>query len=346
MSSVLAAIETILPKVTRHLTVKTAVYVGLLVLILLVPCLAPNEYILRIAVTIPLYVVFTLGQQLLTGFLGLLSLGHAAFYGIGAYASALLVLEFGTPWPLALLGGAVLACIFGIVLSLPCLRVGGDYLTLMTIGFGEITRIIFLRWIPVTQGPMGLPGIPPPQIGPFVFDTNTHYYYLYLCLAALAYFCTHRVINSQIGRTLTAIRDDEVAAAAMGINIAHYKILTFAVATFFAGMAGSMLAHFLQFIGPMNFTMDESLLTMQMAILGGLGSLPGTIIGVAILVSAPEFFRILTQYRLLLNGTLMLVLMIWRPQGLMGTLGASTARRITLHGILPSSWVKKPEEAE
>jgi branched-chain amino acid transport system permease protein len=342
--------ETALPKVAKCLesikgtTTKTVMYVGLIVLILLVPWLTPNDYVLRIVITILLYVVLALGQQLLTGFTGILSLGHAGFYGLGAYTSALLVLNFGVPWPLALLSAAVLACVFGVALGFPCLRVGGDYLTLMTIGFGEIARIVFLRWIPVTRGPMGLPNIPSPQIGPFVFDTNIHYYYLYLCLAAFTYFCIRRVVNSEIGRSLMAIRDDEIAAMTVGIDIARYKVMAFGISTFFAGMAGSMLAHFLRFIGPMNFTMDESLLMMQMVILGGLGSLPGTILGSAILVVTPEIFRVLTDYRQMLNGALMVVLMILRPQGLMGTLGASTALRISLGGIWPFS--KKREQAE
>jgi branched-chain amino acid transport system permease protein len=264
---------------------------------------------------------------LITGYAGMLTLGQAAFSGIGAYTSALLVMQLGVPWPVALLASGLLACILGILLGFPCLRVGSDYLTLMTIGFGEIFRVVALHWMKLTRGPMGLPGVPPPQIGSLVFNTNTELYYLYLVLAALCYFTMHRLVNSYVGRALSAIREDETAASSMGINLAFYKVLAFAFGTFWAGIAGSMLAHFLAFVGPMTFNMDESLLHMQMAILGGLGSMPGSILGAAILISVPQIFQSLYEYRMLLNGVLMVVLMIWRPQGILGVSASATATR-------------------
>jgi branched-chain amino acid transport system permease protein len=290
----------------------------------------PNEYVFRVVIAIVIDIPLALAQNLITGFVGMLTLGQAAFYGIGAYTSALLVMRLGLPWPLALLAAGGVACIFGVLVGFPCLRVGSDYLTLMTIGFGEIFKIVALNWMDLTRGPMGLPGVPAPQIGPFVFNTSVRYYYLYLFIAALCYLCMHRLTGSHIGRALIAIREDETAAAAMGVNLSYYKLLTFAFGTFWAGISGSMLAHFLNFVGPMTFTLDESLLHMQMAILGGLGSLPGSILGAAILVSLPQVFQDLYRYRMLINGGLMVGLMIWRPQGILGVSAAAGATRGTV----------------
>jgi len=296
-------------------------------ILLALPKFVPNEYVFRILIAVIIDIPLALAQNLITGFGGMLTLGQAAFYGIGAYTSALLVLRLGAPWPVAFLAAGLVACLFGILLGFPCLRVGSDYLTLMTIGFGEIFHIIALNWMDLTRGPMGLPGVPPPQIGPIVFNTSTRQYYLYLAIACCCYLFMHRLTHSHIGRALIAIREDETAAATMGINIAYYKVLAFAFGTLWAGFSGSMLAHFLAFVGPMTFTLNESLFHMQMAILGGLGSLPGSVLGAAILVSAPQIFQPLYQYRMLLNGALMVILMAWRPQGIMGTSAAAKSAR-------------------
>jgi branched-chain amino acid transport system permease protein len=291
-------------------------------ILIAVPEIVPNDYVFRIIISVVIDIPLALSQNLITGFAGMLSLGQAAFYGLGAYTSALLVMKLGVPWPFALLLAGAVACIFGILLSFPCLRVGSDYLTLMTIGFGQIFYIVALNWMPLTRGPMGLPGVPSPQIGPISFSSPNSIYYLYLFITAMCYLFMHNLTNSHIGRALIAIRDNEMAAAAMGINVSYYKVMTFAFGSLWAGISGSMLAHFLAFVGPMTFTLNESILHMQMAILGGLGSLPGSILGAAILVSVPQLFKPLYQYQVLLNGLLMVILLIWRPQGIMGKTAA------------------------
>jgi branched-chain amino acid transport system permease protein len=287
-------------------------------ILLLIPRFVPNDYVFRIIISVIIDIPLALSQNLITGFGGMLTLGQAAFYGIGAYTSALVVMKLGLPWPVALLAAGLVACMFGILLGFPCLRVGSDYLTLMTIGFGEIFHIVALNWMALTRGPMGLPGVPPPQVGSFVFNTPERVYFLYLAIALLCYLFMHRLTQSHVGRALISIREDETAAASMGINVAYYKVLAFAFGSLWAGISGSMLAHFLKFVGPMTFTINESLLHMQMAILGGLGSLPGSVLGAAILVSLPQIFQPLYEYRMLLNGMLMVILMAWRPQGIMG----------------------------
>ena len=298
--------------------------VGVLTL-LLVPFLVPNQYVFRIVIAVLIAAPLALAQNLITGFTGMLSVGQAAFYGIGAYTSSLLVLRLGVPWLLALLAAGVLACVLGILLGFPCLRVGSDYLTLMTIAFNMIFITVALHWMGVTRGSMGIPGIPPPRIAGFAFNTNTRYYYLYLFLTALCYASMYFLIHSHVGRAMIATREDQTAAATAGINVAYYKVLAFAIGTFWAGLAGSMSAHFLAFVGPSMFTIDESLLQMQMAIIGGLGSLPGSILGAAILVSIPQIFQGLYEYRMLFSGLVMVVLMIWRPQGIMGVTASSVS---------------------
>jgi branched-chain amino acid transport system permease protein len=316
------------------------------VILLALPEFMPNDYVFRVVIAIIIDVPLALAQNLITGFTGMLTLGQAAFYGIGAYTSALLVMRLGAPWPVALLAAGVVACVFGILLGFPCLRVGSDYLTLMTIGFGEIFHIVTLNWMNLTRGPMGLPGVPPPRIGSMVFNTSQRQYYLYLGIAVLCFLFMHRLTKSHVGRALIAIREDETAASAMGINVAYYKLLAFACGTLWAGFSGSMLAHFLMFVGPMTFSLNESIFHMQMAILGGLGSLPGSVLGAAILVSLPQIFQPLYEYRMLLNGMLMVLLMTLRPEGIMGTSAAAKSARGTFLKQLGLFGRKKTEDVE
>lgn len=288
-------------------------------LVLSLPFLVTSHYMLHMIVMILIYVPLALSQNLITGFTGMLTMGQAAFYGLGAYTSALLVMRLDVPWPLAFLAAGAMAGVFGLVVGFPCLRVGSDYLTLMTIGFGAIFSAVATNWVPVTRGSMGIPGVPPITIGSYVFNTLPRQFYLYLLIAAACYLFMHRLTKSHIGRALVAIREDEIAAQTMGINLAYYKVLAFVLGAVWAGFAGSMLAHFLSFVGPQSFTLDESLLHVQIAILGGFGSLAGSVIGAAIMVSLPQIFQDIYQYRMLLNGVLLLMLMAWRPQGIMGT---------------------------
>ena len=227
------------------------------ILVIAFPVIAPSDYILRIMIWVIIDIPLVLSQNLITGFTGLLTLGQAAFYGIGAYTSALLVMRLGVPWPFALLASGLVAGLFGVLLSIPCLRVGSDYLTLMTIAFGEIFYIVSLNWMQLTRGPLGIPGVPPPQIGPIIFSNPKSIYLLYLCITALCYLFMHRVTHSHVGRALIAIRDNETAASAMGINVKNYKMLAFGIGTMWAGISGSMLAHFLNFVGPQTFTLNR-----------------------------------------------------------------------------------------
>lgn len=301
---------------------------------LLLPQFIHDSFILRLMAQVWIYSLLTLGQNIITGWTGMLSMGQSAFYGLGAYTAALLALKLNMPWFYTFLLSGLVAGLFGAVLGFPCVRLGSDYLTLMTVGFNNIALLVFLNWIKVTRGPLGLGGIKPPSIGDFVMRTPVQYYYLFLLIMVLCYLAVRGMINSKIGRALIAIRDDEEAAKSMGVNLAYYKVLAFGVGSLLAGIAGNMLAHFILFVGPTSFSIEESLLHMQMAILGGLGSLPGSILGAAILTIVPQFLQMIYEYRMLFNGVLMVVLMVWRPQGLLGSTAAGVSVRTQFQQLL------------
>ena len=265
-----------------------------------------NDYNVRIIINIGIYIIMALGLNLITGVAGQLSLGHAAFMSIGAYASSMLTMKLGLPFGFALLGGAFTAAVFGIILGFPTLRLSGDYLAMATLGFAEIVRVILIN-MEVTGGALGLSPIP--QKTTFLSV---------LILVILVVFAMARLENSRFGRALLAIREDEIAAESMGVHTLHYKIMAFAAGSFCAGLGGSLYAHFITYINPVDFGFSKSIEILNMVVLGGMGSIPGTIIGSVVLTVAPEFLRFVEQYRMLFYGALLVIMMIFRPNGLLG----------------------------
>ena len=284
------------------------------------------EYFLHILVITGIYVILTLSLNLVVGYTGLAALGHAAFSCVGAYTSSLLALKYGlSPW-LGLPIGACAAAVLGAVIGAPSLRLKGDYLALATFGLGVIVYSIAKNWVAVTRGPMGLPGIPGFSIFGAEISTVWSYLILVAVFVALTYVVMHRIVSSPFGRILRAIRDDEVAALAMGKNVNKYKIIVFVVGAFFAGIAGSLYAHYITFIDPSSFTVMESIAILLMVVFGGMGSLGGSFVGAAILVIFPEMLRFLgmpssvaAPLRQMIYGLLLIVLMLKRPQGVLGT---------------------------
>ena len=233
-------------------------------------------------------------------------------------------MQLGWPFLLAFAGGTLAAGLFGFLSGIILLaRITGDYLMIVTMGVSEILRLVFINWVSLTRGPMGIPQVPSAKLFSFTFRTNTHYYFLFLAVLALTALIVSRLVRTKFGRALVAVREDEVAAKAMGINATFHKVVAFGTSTLFAGMGGSLLAHYTHFVGPMQFSLDEGLLLFQMIIIGGLGSISGSILGAAILVLLPELLRPIYQYRMLFNGALMILMMIWKPQGLLGMVGPS-----------------------
>ncbi|MGR6835143.1 branched-chain amino acid ABC transporter permease [Syntrophomonas erecta] len=265
-----------------------------------------DPYYLRILILIGINIILALGLNIITGVTGQLSMGHAGFMSLGAYTSAILSLQLGVPFWIALLGGAFMAAFFGFLIGIPTLRLEGDYLAMVTIGFAEIIRVFFLNFEPGGKA-VGLAGIP----------QNTNFSVVVL-LVIIVIFLNARLLNSRMGRALYAIREDEIAAESCGVNTTGFKVMAFALGSFLGGLGGGLYAHYMFFINPQDFGFMKSIELLNMVVLGGMGSIPGTILGAIILTLAPELLRVVAEYRLLFYGALLVILMIFRPNGLLG----------------------------
>ncbi len=283
-----------------------------------VPVFISNQYYLQVLVFIGIYVVLALSLNLLNGYVGLLSIGHAAFYAIGAYASAKLTMEAGLPWLLALPASGAVAGAFGFLVAKPTLRLSGIYLTLVTLGFHMILFLVLQNWMGFTNGPLGIMDIPPPSAFGRELGSGRDYYYLVLALSVLTIVSMNRLLTCRFGRALTAIRENELAAEATGVDTTRYKTQAFVLAAFYAGIAGSFYAHFVKFISPDSFYINESFILLAMLAFGGQGNLIGPVAGAAILILIPEVFRPLQEYRMFVYGGILVVMMLVRRQGLLG----------------------------
>lgn len=293
-------------------------------LLLVVLALAPLQMrestaLVRVLDLIAIYSLLALGLNVVTGFAGLLVLGYAAFYAVGAYTYALLAsAQFNVHLPFLLLlalGGAF-AAFFGVLLGVPVLRLRGDYLAIVTLGFGEIIRLFLNNLSNLTNGPQGISLIDAPNLFGYRLSTPVHVYYLLLVLLVLSVIFLQRLEGSRIGRAWAAIREDEGAARAMGVNTTRLKLLAFAIGASFAGLAGVVFASLQGFVSPESFTFWESILMLSMVVVGGIGSIPGVIVGAIALIGIPEVLRQYSDYRLLAFGVVMILMMIVRPEGL------------------------------
>ncbi|MEJ2641079.1 MAG: branched-chain amino acid ABC transporter permease [Desulfosarcinaceae bacterium] len=278
-----------------------------------------SMYQTNIMITALIYVVVGLGLNIVVGLAGLLDLGYVAFYAVGAYSYALLNLHFGVGFWLALPIGAGLAMMFGIILGFPVLRLRGDYLAIVTLGFGEIIRLILENWNEFSKGPSGIANIPRP--GFFGIDLNlqqTHIYiyYLMIGITVITIFAVKRLQNSRIGRAWIALREDEIACQAMGIDKTRTKLSAFALGATWAGMGGVVFAAKTTFINPASFTIWESIIILCVVVLGGMGSIVGVICGAAILILLPEYLRAFSEYRMLIFGVVLVMMMVFRPGGI------------------------------
>jgi branched-chain amino acid transport system permease protein len=283
-----------------------------------------TTYQTNILISFLLYVVLGLGLNVIVGVAGLLFLGHAAFYAIGAYSYALLNQYFGLGFWFALPLGGVFAALAGIALAFPVLRLRGDYLAIVTLGFGEIVRLLLENWSDITGGPSGISNIPRPGFFDMklsVADANIYIYYIVLALAIITIIAVTRLKDSRIGRALQALREDEVACEAMGIDRVGVKVMAFGLGTAWAGFAGVIFAAKTTFINPASFTFFESAIILSIVVLGGMGSNLGVILGSAFLVLLPEYMRAFSEYRMILFATAMVLMMVFRPQGLIPAKG-------------------------
>jgi len=290
--------------------------------LLLIPVAAlpffAHDYVLDVAIISGIYIVLALGLNVVVGYTGLLNLGFVAFYAIGAYSYALLNTRLGIGFWSALPLSVLLTSAAGFLLAVPALRLRGDYLAIVTLGFGEIVRLVLNNWDSFTKGPNGISGIEPPYFFGTPISRLSYYYYLVLAFVLLAVFVMGRVQDSKTGRAWISIREDEIASAAMGIHTTLYKLYACAFGAFWAGLAGCLFAAKMRFVSPESFTFMESVLILCMVIIGGIGSISGVIAGAILLVFLPEVLRDAQMYRMLVLGCALVFLMIFRPQGLFG----------------------------
>lgn len=303
---------------------------ALLACALLAMPLLGSFYQTNIMISAMLYIMLALGLNIVVGLAGQLVLGYVAFYAVGAYAYALLNQFFGWGFWTCLPVGGLLAALFGLGLGFPVLRLRGDYLAIVTLGFGEIVRLAMLNWTSLTGGPSGISDIPRPgffglDLG--INEATIYIYYLVLAAVVITVVVISRLKNSRVGLALQALREDEIACEAMGIDITRVKLSAFALGSCWAGFAGVIFAAKTTFINPSSFTFMESAMILSMVVLGGMGSISGVIIAAIILILAPEYLRAFSEYRMLIFGAIMVIMMIFRPQGLIS--GERRRYRIT-----------------
>jgi branched-chain amino acid transport system permease protein len=289
--------------------------------LLVLPFAMNNIYYLHLANVAMIFIILTVGLNVLTGYAGQISIGHAAFFGIGAYTSAFLTVRLGMTFWLALPISGLVCAALGFAVGKPTLKLRGAYLAIASIGVGEIARLIFINWSEVTGGAEGFKGIPAPKIGAFALDSDFRYYWLLGAIVALVFFLASRLVDSEIGRAFRAIREEEVAAEFMGADTAGLKVLAFTVSTFLAGIAGSLMAHLDGYLSPFSFNFTQSVAYLMMVLAGGLGSKWGPVVGVILLVFAREAFRFFDKYQLVIYGLLLVLVIVFMPKGIVGSLG-------------------------
>jgi branched-chain amino acid transport system permease protein len=286
----------------------------------LLPAVLKDGYLIRVLDLAGLYVLLALGLNIVVGYAGLLDLGYVAFYAVGAYLYALLAspqLGYHVPFLVVFVLGGGLAAISGVLIGAPTLRLRGDYLAIVTMAFGEIIRILMNNLDRLTNGPQGIMQIYPPVVAGWRFHTPLRLYYLILVLCAGTVWLVRNLERSKIGRAWAAIREDEDAARAMGLDTRNLKLLAFAMGATTAGFAGVLFAGLQEFVSPESFTFWESILILCMVVLGGMGSIPGVILGAVVLVVLPELLRQYADYRMVFFGLALFVMMLVRPEGLL-----------------------------
>ena len=297
---------------------KIIIVVVAAIITLVLPVLVPKSYFMGIMCRILMYATLAGSLNVINGYSGQMCIGQAGFFCIGAYCEAILATRFGMNfWIIIPLAGLVTA-IVGLGISLPTLKMKGIYLSIVTLGFSEIVRLTALNWESVTGGPMGIKGIPTPKLFGFEISNSKTYYYIFLAIAIIFIFATKRVVESRIGRAWLSIREDQLAAKSLGVEVPKYKAFNFMYGAFWAGVVGAVYAPYVRFIDSTFFTLDEGFNILSMVIIGGQGTLVGPICGSVIVNLLTEVLRPIGEWRMVAYAILIIVMMWWRPQGLVG----------------------------
>lgn len=309
----------LLDKIDSNKKLKGMLYLLGIAVVILLPKIGLSSYILRVLTMIALYSLLGLSLNLITGYTGQVSIGHAGFCAIGGYTSALLNVTFGMNFVSSAICAMIVAGIFGLLLGAPTLRLSGTYLTIATLGFGEIIRMMALNWESLTGGPLGVSNIMRPVIfGVELTTFNGGLFYLSVFLLLIVSLFIYSLIRSKMGRAFMAIRDDELVATLMGIEVTRYKVTSFVISSMIAGLGGSFYVHMVRFIDPNTFNFDISILIISIVILGGMGTMKGIFLGSALLISFPEVLRFASEYRFILYGLILVLMIRFKPEGLLG----------------------------
>jgi len=290
----------------------------LAVALLTAPSWLTSAYHLHVLIMAGIFAILALSLNLLLGYTGQLSLGHAAFFGIGAYTSALLTLKLEWSfWP-ALVSAAATAGLAGWAIGRLALKLRGAYFVLVTISFAGVISLVSVNWMELTNGPLGLPGVPAPELGPWSLRAKAAYYYLVLAAAALAYLVCHRLVHSRIGRALVALRENEPLAESVGIDATRYLVLAAVISAALAGVAGSLYAHYTRFVSPEVFLFTYTVTMVIMVVAGGQGTLVGPVIGALLFTALPEALReaMAWQWQMLAYGVVLVALVFFLPKGI------------------------------
>lgn len=297
----------------------------------LAPLALPNDYYINVLILCCFNALIVMGLNLLMGYAGQVSLGHAAFFGLAAYTTAICTATLGLPIPVGMLAGVAVSAGIAWLLAVPTLKLHGHYLAMATLGFGIIVSIVFNEAVGLTGGPSGFVGIPRLKIAGFTFTSDKAYYFLSAAVLWVATLVSRRVIGSRTGRALRAIHVSESAAQAMGIDIARHKRFVFVLSAVYAGVAGTLYAHHLTFVAPSSFGFHFSVQLLTMVVLGGMASIWGAVAGAFFLTSLPEFLRMFEEVDILIYGGLLIACMMFMPSGLAG--GARALARKLKAGV-------------
>lgn len=292
----------------------------ILLIAVLFPLLSDNRYFLHLACLSMMYAMLTISLNVLSGFTGLMSVGHIAFFGIGAYTTAILTTRYNVPVGVGILAAGILAALFSLLLGLPTMRLKGTYFCVATLAFGIVVYQCIKNMKELTNGTKGIMNIPAIEILGFSFKSYDRYYYLMLIDLILCVILALNLLKSRTGRAILAIRESDIAAEAMGINVVNYKIIAFMTSAFIAGIAGALYAHEMRYISPDTFAQAESCTILAMMVIGGIGSIPGAILGGAALTVLPEALRFIGDFRLAVYGAAVVAIIIFAPAGFGGLL--------------------------
>lgn len=302
---------------TRTNLWKTLALIAFLVLLLAMPKIARNDYQVRILNMTGLYILISLGLNIAMGYCGQINLAMGAFWGVGAYTAALLNVNFKWPFWLTLPAAMVVSAIIGMVVALPSLKVRSHYLAIVTLGLGEVINIILVNEEKITRGAMGIPGIKRPSLFGLAINSEQKYYYLVLAAVILGYLIARQITRHRFGRAFRAIRDDFVAAKAMGVNTGFYQILAIVISAVYAGVAGVLFAHLNTYISPDIFEFRSTLFVLTMTMVGGMGNLLGSLVG-GVLVILQEVLRTFRDWQLVFYGVAVVLVVLFFPGGVMG----------------------------